>query len=149
MVYLFEHHRVPAHLWKSTFGNLIGWNTKENREWVTLEEHAQRHLDLYARYHRKTDLNSYFSIMGRKGREGFIRDMVSQANEGNQNALGSRRCQEDSLARSKWQLGKVRGPYGKRSPHDPVVLREQRWRVAKNGGAAAEESFTFGQLLRG
>lgn len=51
------HHIIPIHMG--------GTNDLENLERVTIEEHKQRHLELYERHGNFRDLCAYYLLSGR------------------------------------------------------------------------------------
>lgn len=44
---VYKHHVIPRHEWKRRFGNLVGFNDKDNIVHLTLEQHIHVHRILY------------------------------------------------------------------------------------------------------
>lgn len=79
-----KHHIIPRHEWKVRFGNLRGFNDKDNYVWLTLEQH----IEVHKRYYddpvdgvpKLGDKLAYQFLSGRIGKEEVLRE-ISRENQ--------------------------------------------------------------------
>jgi hypothetical protein len=128
---MHRHHIIPRFEWVMRNGgeNKWGYNDPSNIEYVTPQEHAERHRARYKLYGFWQDLQAA-QLLERMSRfESKIAKVSSVVNLGKQRALGTKRTPEQRAARSEGQRGKVRGPYKGNTKYCSYYLRKLKGRL--------------------
>lgn len=105
------HHVIPRHEWKRRFGNLIGFDTQDNKVNLSHTNHTQLHQRMGEEGSNLDEIAGR-AMSGQIGREEAIRSAQSAANRGNKHFLGRHHTPEEAqrmIERSrgnKYCLGK-------------------------------------------